>query len=149
MGVLEDTRNRTLHGILRVQSCFRGHQARCIVKELRTGIATLQSCMSLWACIFAFIYLVNPSDTRSVLMQLSVLRKLEKSMQSYCRGIEQLYPFRSLSKQGFPVKNSNNYIMHQHKYNQVNHLFYRMTKLITSVKLSNFFSISRIMKSSS
>ncbi|KAK6160536.1 hypothetical protein DH2020_003917 [Rehmannia glutinosa] len=43
IGVLEDTRNRTLHGILRVQSCFRGHQARCHIKELRRGIATLQS----------------------------------------------------------------------------------------------------------
>ncbi|KAL0409114.1 UNVERIFIED_CONTAM: Myosin-1 [Sesamum radiatum] len=43
MGVLEDTRNRTLHGILRVQSCFRGHKARCYMKELRRGIATIQS----------------------------------------------------------------------------------------------------------
>ncbi|XP_051121312.1 myosin-1 [Andrographis paniculata] len=43
IGVLEETRNRTLHGILRVQSCFRGHQARCLLKELRRGIAALQS----------------------------------------------------------------------------------------------------------
>ncbi|XP_042515662.1 myosin-1-like isoform X2 [Macadamia integrifolia] len=43
IGVLEDTRNRTLHGILRVQSCFRGHQARSYVKEFRKGISTLQS----------------------------------------------------------------------------------------------------------
>nr|POE91819.1 myosin-1 [Quercus suber] len=43
IGVLEDTRNRTLHGILRVQSCFRGHQARCYLKELRRGISILQS----------------------------------------------------------------------------------------------------------
>ncbi|KAG6713716.1 hypothetical protein I3842_05G167500 [Carya illinoinensis] len=43
IGVLEDTRNRTLHGILRVQSCFRGYQARCYLKELRRGITTLQS----------------------------------------------------------------------------------------------------------
>uniref|UniRef100_A0A5B7A873 Putative myosin-1 n=1 Tax=Davidia involucrata TaxID=16924 RepID=A0A5B7A873_DAVIN len=43
IGVLEDTRNHTLHGILRVQSCFRGHRARCYLKELRRGIATLQS----------------------------------------------------------------------------------------------------------
>ncbi|GAA0155375.1 actin binding motor protein [Lithospermum erythrorhizon] len=43
MGVLEDTRNRTLHGILRVQSCFRGHKARHEVKELQKGIATLQA----------------------------------------------------------------------------------------------------------
>ncbi|WVZ26980.1 hypothetical protein V8G54_000011 (mitochondrion) [Vigna mungo] len=38
IGVLEDTRNRTLHGILRVQSCFRGHQARRSLKELQGGI---------------------------------------------------------------------------------------------------------------
>ncbi|XP_039038113.1 myosin-1-like [Hibiscus syriacus] len=43
IGALEDTRNRTLHGILRVQSCFRGHQARRHLKELQRGIATLQS----------------------------------------------------------------------------------------------------------
>ncbi|GMJ12988.1 myosin 1 [Hibiscus trionum] len=43
IGALEDTRNRTLNGILRVQSCFRGHKARHHVKELQRGIATLQS----------------------------------------------------------------------------------------------------------
>lgn len=43
IGVLEDTRNRTLHGILRVQSCFRGHQARRHLKHFRRGIVTLQS----------------------------------------------------------------------------------------------------------
>ncbi|XP_055962017.1 myosin-1-like isoform X2 [Mercurialis annua] len=43
IGVLEDTRNRTLHGILAVQSCFRGHQARRYLGELKRGIATLQS----------------------------------------------------------------------------------------------------------
>ncbi|VYS48667.1 unnamed protein product [Arabidopsis thaliana] len=43
IGVLEDTRNRTLHGILRLQSYFRGHQARCRLKELKTGITILQS----------------------------------------------------------------------------------------------------------
>ncbi|MBA0738934.1 hypothetical protein Gogos_012247 [Gossypium gossypioides] len=43
IGALEDTRNRTLHGILRVQSCFRGHHARHHFKELQRGIATLQS----------------------------------------------------------------------------------------------------------
>ncbi|KAG7012827.1 Myosin-1 [Cucurbita argyrosperma subsp. argyrosperma] len=43
IGVLEDTRNRTLHGILCVQSCFRGHLARCHIKELKKGISTLQS----------------------------------------------------------------------------------------------------------
>lgn len=43
VGVLEDTRNRTLHGILRVQSCFRGHQARLHLRKLKKGIVTLQS----------------------------------------------------------------------------------------------------------
>ncbi|XP_057445279.1 myosin-1-like [Lotus japonicus] len=43
IGVLEDTRNRTLHGILRVQSCFRGYKARCSLKEFQGGITTLQS----------------------------------------------------------------------------------------------------------
>ncbi|PPD83391.1 hypothetical protein GOBAR_DD19680 [Gossypium barbadense] len=43
IGILEDTRNHTLHGILRVQSCFRGHQAQRHFKELQRGIATLQS----------------------------------------------------------------------------------------------------------
>jgi len=55
IGVLEDTRNRTLHGILRVQSCFRGHQARRSLKELRGGISTLQS------CIFFFTTLIFES----------------------------------------------------------------------------------------
>ncbi|KAJ6305329.1 hypothetical protein OIU78_020796 [Salix suchowensis] len=45
IGVLEDTRNHTLHGILRVQSCFRGHQARAYLRELKRGI-----------CAFTVIY---------------------------------------------------------------------------------------------
>ncbi|KAK9044068.1 hypothetical protein V6N11_072388 [Hibiscus sabdariffa] len=43
IGVLEDTRNNTLHGILRVQSCFRGYRARRHFKALQKGITTLQS----------------------------------------------------------------------------------------------------------
>ncbi|KAL9241356.1 hypothetical protein vseg_015477 [Gypsophila vaccaria] len=43
IGILEDIRTRTLHGILRVQSCFRGYKARCYVNETRKGISTLQS----------------------------------------------------------------------------------------------------------
>ena len=45
IGKLEDTRNRTLNGILRVQSCFRGHKARHLLREMKRGIHTLQSCM--------------------------------------------------------------------------------------------------------
>ncbi|KAL4186087.1 hypothetical protein AMTRI_Chr09g12470 [Amborella trichopoda] len=43
IGVLEDTRNRTLHGILGVQKCFRGHQVRGHFQELKKGVAVLQS----------------------------------------------------------------------------------------------------------
>ncbi|CAA3030194.1 myosin-1 [Olea europaea subsp. europaea] len=43
IGILEDTRNRTLHGISCVQSCFRGHQVRRYAKYLRRCIITLQS----------------------------------------------------------------------------------------------------------
>ncbi|KAF3787718.1 Myosin-1 [Nymphaea thermarum] len=43
IGALEDTRNGTLHGILGVQKCFRGHQARCYFKKLKGGALILQS----------------------------------------------------------------------------------------------------------
>ncbi|KAF8097294.1 hypothetical protein N665_0291s0003 [Sinapis alba] len=43
IGVLEDTRNRTLHGILRLQSFFRGHQARSRLREHKRRVTVLQS----------------------------------------------------------------------------------------------------------
>ncbi|KAK4776584.1 hypothetical protein SAY86_005272 [Trapa natans] len=43
IGLLENTRNRTLRGILRVQSCFRSHQVRVYIKDLKKGIMTIQS----------------------------------------------------------------------------------------------------------
>eukprot|EP01018_Ginkgo_biloba_P021923 Gb_03454 [translate_table: standard] len=43
IGRLEDTRTRTLHGILRVQKVFRGHKARLHFKELKRGCILLQS----------------------------------------------------------------------------------------------------------
>ncbi|KAH0850359.1 hypothetical protein HID58_095601 [Brassica napus] len=46
IGVLEDTRNRTLHGILRLQSCFRGHQARSRLREHKRRVTVLQSCIT-------------------------------------------------------------------------------------------------------
>lgn len=45
IGKLEDTRNRTLNGILRVQSTFRGHKARLILREMKRRIHNFQSCM--------------------------------------------------------------------------------------------------------
>jgi len=97
IGVLEDTRNRTLHGILRVQSCFRGHQARCYLKELRRGISILQSCISLLQLYFVEIFhtLLRRNFLQELillhpLMQLFGQKKLERNMQSYCRDIELL-----------------------------------------------------------
>ncbi|XP_072960538.1 myosin-1-like [Typha angustifolia] len=43
IGTLEDTRNRTLHGILRFQSCFRGHKVRHYLRKHKEGIVILQS----------------------------------------------------------------------------------------------------------
>uniref|UniRef100_A0A452YHG1 Myosin motor domain-containing protein n=1 Tax=Aegilops tauschii subsp. strangulata TaxID=200361 RepID=A0A452YHG1_AEGTS len=43
IGNLENTRNRTLHGVLRVQSCFRGYQARRHASERSRGVLALQS----------------------------------------------------------------------------------------------------------
>ncbi|KAM0898475.1 hypothetical protein ACQ4PT_021917 [Festuca glaucescens] len=43
IGKLENTRNRTLHGVLRVQSCFRGYQARRHAIERMRGVLALQS----------------------------------------------------------------------------------------------------------
>ncbi|KAM3408668.1 hypothetical protein ACQJBY_001630 [Aegilops geniculata] len=43
IGNLESTRNRTLHGVLRVQSCFRGYQARRHASEQIRGVLALQS----------------------------------------------------------------------------------------------------------
>ncbi|XP_058089542.1 myosin-1 isoform X2 [Magnolia sinica] len=43
VGTLEETRHRTLQGILGVQKFFRGRQARCYFQELKKGITTLQS----------------------------------------------------------------------------------------------------------
>ncbi|KAK7272499.1 hypothetical protein RJT34_29126 [Clitoria ternatea] len=43
IGALEDRRKQFLQGILGVQKCFRGYQARRSYHELKSGVATLQS----------------------------------------------------------------------------------------------------------
>ncbi|KAI3816405.1 hypothetical protein L1987_16099 [Smallanthus sonchifolius] len=43
IGKLEDTRNSTLNGILRVQSCFRGHKARLLLRDMKRRLHYLQS----------------------------------------------------------------------------------------------------------
>ncbi|KAJ4746943.1 Myosin-related family protein [Rhynchospora pubera] len=72
IGALEETRNRTLHGILRVQSCFRGHKARSYVKELRRAIVTLQS------------YILG-ERTRKVYSELLLRHKSAIIMQRYMK----------------------------------------------------------------
>lgn len=110
IGVLEDTRNRTLHGILRVQSCFRGYQARCLRKELWRGITTLQSCISftppnsfdlsysLWSVCNRLKTFFYP------FVQWLEERKAERSLQLCFRDIELLLLYRSTWKQYIKVK---------------------------------------------
>ncbi|KAH6771045.1 myosin 1 [Perilla frutescens var. hirtella] len=96
IGVLEDTRNRTLHGILRVQSCFRGHQARCHLKEFRRGIATIQSFIrgekarKEYAGILrrhrAAISIQKHVRARTSRKKFNRLREASTSMQSVIRG---------------------------------------------------------------
>lgn len=43
LAALEDRRKQVLHGIIRLQKCFRGYQARSRFRELCNGVITLQS----------------------------------------------------------------------------------------------------------
>ncbi|CAK8561329.1 unnamed protein product [Lathyrus sativus] len=45
IGALEDKRKQFLRGILGIQKCFRGHQARSYFRKLRNAVTTLQSFM--------------------------------------------------------------------------------------------------------
>ncbi|CAL9221469.1 unnamed protein product [Arabidopsis halleri] len=74
IGVLEDTRNRTLHGILRVQSSFRGYQARCRLKELKMGISILQS----WDIGWLKSGGTKTNESGEVLVKASVLSELQR-----------------------------------------------------------------------
>ncbi|KAG5006419.1 hypothetical protein JHK85_024961 [Glycine max] len=44
----ENKRKQVLQGILEIQKCFRGHQARGYFCELKNGMTTLQSCTASW-----------------------------------------------------------------------------------------------------
>lgn len=55
VGVLESRRNQVLQGILRVQKCFRGHQARRFFHEVK-GVITLQSCSASYLFEIHFLY---------------------------------------------------------------------------------------------
>ncbi|XP_047965391.1 myosin-1-like [Salvia hispanica] len=96
IGVLEDTRNRTLHGILRVQSCFRGHKARCLLRDFRRGIVTLQSFIrgekvrKVYAGILrrhrAAISIQKNARARILRKKFNRVREAATSMQSVIRG---------------------------------------------------------------
>eukprot|EP00268_Persea_americana_P032470 TRINITY_DN3195_c0_g1_i1.p1 TRINITY_DN3195_c0_g1~~TRINITY_DN3195_c0_g1_i1.p1 ORF type:complete len:974 (-),score=224.12 TRINITY_DN3195_c0_g1_i1:1265-4186(-) len=77
IGVLEDTRNRTFHGILKVQSCFRGHRARRFVRDLRTGITALQSFVRGEKARQEFVILVQRYRA-AVTIQKQIKRKLAR-----------------------------------------------------------------------
>lgn len=110
IGMLEDTRNRTLHGILRVQSCFRGHQARLCLKELRRGIVALQSCIALLSSI-SVVGRQTIQKTIELLIpllffQLSGERKSERNMRMCCKDIELLLLYKGRLKAGLLGKSS-------------------------------------------
>ncbi|KAG5521654.1 hypothetical protein RHGRI_034024 [Rhododendron griersonianum] len=86
IGVLEDTRNRTLHGILRVQSSFRGHQARCYLKELRRGISTLQSLVRGETTRKAFVVLLQRYRSAVVIQKQFKGRIERKRFIDVCRA---------------------------------------------------------------
>ncbi|KAG2396629.1 Myosin-2 protein [Vigna angularis] len=44
---LENMRKQILQGIIGIQKCFRGHQARGCFCELKNGVTTLQSCTAI------------------------------------------------------------------------------------------------------
>ncbi|THU73394.1 hypothetical protein C4D60_Mb04t22380 [Musa balbisiana] len=86
IGALEDTRNRTLHGILRVQSCFRGHQARRYVKELIRGEKTRQTYFVLLQRHRAAIVLQRNIRCRSARRDFVSVRNASIVIQSVIRG---------------------------------------------------------------
>ncbi|KAL5543073.1 hypothetical protein UlMin_010783 [Ulmus minor] len=84
IGVLEDTRNRTLHGILRVQSCFRGHQARCYLNELRKGITTLQTFVRAQKARREYELLVQRHRAAVVIQKKIKSRIARKNLKKIC-----------------------------------------------------------------
>ncbi|KAL8138040.1 hypothetical protein V2J09_004041 [Rumex salicifolius] len=96
IGVLEDTRNRTLGGILRVQSCFRGYLARRYLKELRKRICFLQSFIHAEKTRKTFFVLLQRHKAAVVIqkhakgkfMQMRYVKVIDASvlLQSVIRG---------------------------------------------------------------
>jgi hypothetical protein len=43
IGMLEDLRQRTLHGIIGIQKVYKGHKVRCYYRQLRSASVVLQS----------------------------------------------------------------------------------------------------------
>lgn len=87
IGNLENTRNRTLHGVLRVQSCFRGHQARRHASERIRGVLALQSCMLskprpyAFYCIYCCSIFLSYSCLLYGLVALHILQSFVLRMQ--------------------------------------------------------------------
>lgn len=125
IGVLEDTRNRTLHGILRVQSCFRGYQARCSLEELRGGFTALQSCISFFTASFCHPFIFSKYNRMEpyLFMQLLGGTKSEKHMQLCFRDIELLLLYKSRWKQFMQETEWGLLVMLQLSFNQVKFIF--------------------------
>jgi hypothetical protein len=43
IGMLEDLRQRTLHGIICIQKVYKGHKVQCYYRQLRSASVVLQS----------------------------------------------------------------------------------------------------------
>uniref|UniRef100_A0A1D1Z2F8 Myosin-J heavy chain n=1 Tax=Anthurium amnicola TaxID=1678845 RepID=A0A1D1Z2F8_9ARAE len=86
IGVLEDTRNLTLHGILRVQSCFRGHRARRYIKDYKKGITTLQSFIRAEKVRKAYSVLVQRHRAAIVLQRQLKCRIVRTKYINICKA---------------------------------------------------------------
>ena len=89
IGVLEDTRNRTLRGILHVQSWFKGYQARREFREMRRVVTNLQSCM-FFRILFLIVYftgsMLNWWDTGKIMVTAVVMgERTRKNFSSLLR----------------------------------------------------------------
>ncbi|KAE9616967.1 putative myosin ATPase [Lupinus albus] len=83
IGALEDKRKLVLQGILLVQKCFRGYQARSYFREFMNGVTTLQSVVrgeitrrkhGLTVQSYITIYSKNLEEINAIILLQSVIR---------------------------------------------------------------------------
>ncbi|WZY97000.1 hypothetical protein YC2023_069329 [Brassica napus] len=86
IGVLEDTRNRTLHGILRLQSCFRGHQARSRLREHKRRVTRqFQLNLNYGFFIHPLVSVVRGEKVRKEYTELLRRHRASAAIQSHVK----------------------------------------------------------------